>query len=152
MPLPRITFYHQKASENGTAWIDNYLDEFKPAGAPSRSRTFYAFGHIQHCLAFFSTRKCETGTKRVYKVHLQNYYTAPMCLTDGLKKNGEGNEKNEIIANEYWNPTNDWKVLEYLSETMQILEDVTDSVVGQIQFGNYFYGEDQKLRNKLFNC
>lgn len=152
VPLPEVTFYHQYVTEKGLGWIDDYLNSLKPANYPSRSRTFYAFGNIQHCLSFFSRRICETGNKRLYKVQMENPITAPMCLTDGLKNNGEGNDNNEAIANEYWHPIRKWKVLEYLSERMQILEDITSTVIGLPQFGNFDYGEDQKLRKELFNC
>ena len=152
VPLPEVTLYHQNAIANGLDWIDNYLDSKKPTTAPSRSRTFYAFGNIQHCLSFFNSRICETGSKRLYKVTMENPVSAPMCLTDGLKNNGEGHVTNEAIAAEYWNPKNKWKVLEYLSEKMQILEDITTSITGLPQFGNFFYVEDQKRRNQLFNC
>ncbi|SFW90378.1 hypothetical protein [Chitinophaga sancti] len=152
VPLPDHTLYHQEAIAKGTAWIDNYLDDFRPINAPSRSRTFYAFGSIQHCLSFYSSRICAIGSKRIYKVHMVSPYPAPMCLTDGLKKNGEGHVINQDIAIEYWCPRNEWRVLEYLSEIMQIHEDVTASINGLPQFGNFFYGEDQKLRTKLFNC
>ena len=46
VPLPEVTLYHQNAIDNGLGWIDNYLDSLKPTNAPSRSRTFYAFGNI----------------------------------------------------------------------------------------------------------
>jgi len=150
--LPEVTLYHQNAMANGLDWIDNYLDSLKPTTAPSRSRTFYAFGNIQHCLAFFNRRICETGSKKLYKVTMENPISAPMCLTDGLKNNGEDHVINEAIATEYWNPKNQWKVLEYLSEKMQILEDITTSIIGLPQFGNFFYREDQILRKQLFNC
>jgi len=150
--LPEVTLYHQNTITSGLGWIDSYLDTFRPKEAPSRSRTFYAFGNIQHCLSFFNSKICETGSKRLYKVTLENPVSAPMCLTDGLKNNGENHLTNDAIAEEYWNPKNKWKVLEYLSEKMEILEDVTASINELPQFGNFFYGEDQNLRKKLFNC
>ena len=152
IPLPDKTLYHENAIAIGLDWIDNYLDSFKPSIAPSRSKTFYAFGEIQHCLAYFNTRICDNGTKRLYKIFMDNPYSSPMCLTDGLKNNGIGHKSNELIANEYWNPKNQWKVLEFLSEKMIIQEDITDSIKNLPQFGTFFYGEDIKLRKQLFNC
>jgi hypothetical protein len=152
LTLTHTTYYHLNAVANGLEWIDNYLDSLKPDIAPSRRRTFYAFGNLQHCLSFFNNRRCEKGNKRIYKVKMANPYAAPMCLTDGLKNNGQDHESNHLIAEEYWNPKNNWKVLEYLSEKMQIMEDVTGSIVGIPQFGNFLYGEDLSQRKKLFNC
>lgn len=101
-------------------WVDELLDEYRPAEYPSRKKTLYAFKKMQHCLAFVN--KNLTEQHFFYKVEMEKAIPCPMYLTDGLKSFDK--TKHGEIAKEYWNSTHDWKYLEYLCQKMVILEQV----------------------------
>ncbi|GAA3732983.1 hypothetical protein GCM10022422_14510 [Flavobacterium ginsengisoli] len=109
------TEYYQNAITQNKNWIDDYLDNHKPANAPERKKTIYAFDCPENCIAFN-----DNEGNFYYRVKMINPVACPMCLTDELQENNS--DKNISIANEYWNPSLSWKFLEYLSPEMEILE------------------------------
>lgn len=119
------TPYHSKKVEKGEGWVDLKLNEFKPEGAPNRDQCYYAFDSLDNCSAFIENEKCSTeGGPYFYEVKMINPIGAPMRLNQVILKKGEDSDEIESIAQEYWNPTLEWKFMEYLSFEMEILDRV----------------------------
>ncbi len=118
------SFYHQSTQNDERAWINQFLDTRKNVENPSRKKAFYACDNINNCKALKSTVAKPNCTPRIYKVKMIYPSTSPMALVTHLMKLGQNHEHNNNVANEYWNPTFDWKFYEYLSEQMEIIEEV----------------------------
>lgn len=111
------TFYY---SNSKSKWIDDLLDDFRPQNCPSRKKTLYAFGKLEHCMVFINTR-CN-GNEYYYKVKMTNPIACPMCLTGSLENTYKS--KHEELIKEYWEPLKGWSYLEYLSEQMEVMEQI----------------------------
>lgn len=140
-----VTEYYEKSEKENKNWIDDYLDSMKPQNAPSRKRVIYAFDSLANCGAFMVNNITDFN---YYKVEMKEPVACPMCLTDNLEENNS--EKNATIAKEYWNPTESWKFLEYLSEEMTIVEILPPPNFIEVASGKMAYGSDRTLSNKLF--
>lgn len=137
------TEYYRNAIANGKSWIDDYLDNSKPENAPERKNAIFAFDSIENCVAF----KGQNKANFYYKVRMNNPIACPMCLTDALKENET--EANIRISNEYWNPSKDWKFLEYLSSEMEIIEIIEAPDLYQLAKGKMNYDDDHKLKKSV---
>lgn len=144
------TQYHLKKIANGEGWVDLKLNEFKPEGAPNRDQCFYAFDSLANCFAYIDSEKCSGGGPYYYEVKMINPIAAPMSLNNIILKKGEESDEIESIANEYWNPTLNWKFIEYLSIEMEIIATVDSPVLMEKISGKNNYDLDYELGNKTF--
>ncbi|MDI1316899.1 hypothetical protein [Flavobacterium sp.] len=157
-PIEDLSFYHSKTLTDSRSWINDFLDENSPEDFPSRKKSFYACNTIANCKALKSTICNEADCiPRIYKVRMNNPIKVPMALVTHLFKLGEDNTVNTDIANEYWTPTEEWKFYEYLSEEMEIIEEMINSDVtpmGQILFwatnSNSLLADDAAKANNTF--
>ena len=136
-PLMGESIYHQNTMKDDRKWINDYLDLHNPKGSPSRKKSFYACDSIANCKALKSTVVKENCLPRIYRVKMLNPAKVPMALVTYLFKLKEGHEFNSRIANEYWIPSFEWKFCEYLSEEMEIIEEIQNndkSLMGKLIF------------------
>ena len=137
------TRYYKNAVINNQNWIDDFLDVKKPNNYPERKNTLYAFNSLGNCGAFKNGEQY-----KFYKIEMVNPIASPMCLTDALLKDNE--ELNSKIAEEYWNPTMNWKYLEYMCSEMEIKEILNPPNFIEIALGKQNYLEDKTLTKKIF--
>jgi hypothetical protein len=137
-PIEDLSFYHTSTLTDSRSWINDFLDDHSPEDFPSRKKSFYACDTIANCKALKSTICNDVDCiPRIYKVRLSNPKKVPMALVTHLFKLGEDNASNINIVNEYWTPTEEWNFYEYLSEEMEIIEEIPNSDktrMGQILF------------------
>jgi hypothetical protein len=117
---PELTKYHTRTIAQGHGWVDELLDKYKPDSAPSRKSTLFAFASKWHCTGFWDKKRvCENGGPYLYRVKMIDPHKAPMkivgCIAEDLYCN-------EDLAAAYWECDSNWKLLEYLSEQMEIIE------------------------------
>jgi len=140
------TEYHANAESIGKAWIDDSLDASRPQGQyPKRSKTLFAFKFISHCAAFADNR-CEKPI--YYRVEMANPVACPMCLLSFMKKDND--LLNNRIAHEYWTPTLNWDVFEYLDTQMKILNIFDASAPFLAASGMMNYMDDYHLAQARF--
>lgn len=141
------TFYHQGLDSQKKA-IDNYLSENRPGVEPSRDHCIYAFDKPEYCV-FFRNKELRAGeTFHLYKCKVDNNNGHPMILVGMMKTPSE--QIKEKLANEYWNPTRSWKLLEYMSEKIEILEEIpitAELITHSIMIGKCYYSEDYDRAN-----
>jgi hypothetical protein len=142
------SFYHLSTQIDDRAWINQFLDSQKSSEMPSRKKAFYACDSIMNCKALKSTVAKPHCTPRIYKVRMATPSKSPMALVNHLFQLGQNHTKNVEVANEYWNPTEDWKYYEYLSDEMEVIEQIT--IENWISGGLIALGEDRELANKLY--
>jgi len=122
--------FHRNAINDGKVWVNDILDEGRPDNAPSRKRAYYAFDNYEHCLYYFKSQYGINTAYFLYEVQLTNTITAPMYLNKTLLNNRENNNLIQEIVTEYWNPIRNWNFLEYLGDTMTIVN-ILESDINQ---------------------
>jgi hypothetical protein len=158
-PIEGLSYYHNSTLGDSRSWINDFLNKNSPKNFPSRKKSFYACDTIANCKALKSTICTHADCiPRIYKVKMNKPKKAPMRLVFHLIKLGEDGDSNIDIANEYWTPTKNWKFYEYLSEEMEIIEEIANSdvtLMGQIIFwatnSNLLLANDSDKAIKLFN-
>lgn len=151
------SFYHISTQLDDRSWVNEFLDIKKSSEKPSRKKAFFACDSIANCKALKNTVAKPFCSPRIYKVKMTNPSKTPIALVNHLFKLGEGHIKNTEVADEYWNPTEIWKFYEYLSEQMEIVEEILNddlTPMGQILFwaaDNTYLLADTELANEKFN-
>ena len=140
------TEYYKESESKNMNWIDDFLDSTRPEGYPKRQSSLFAFDCIDNCFAFIDGPIRRKGIK-YYKVKMNNPIGCPMCLTDSLVQ--DDYEHNTKIAKEYWSPKEDWKFMEYLSNSMEIIEILEDPIFEEKIKGKFNYNQDYQKRKKL---
>lgn len=119
---PNPIGYHIRSVQRNEGWINETLDERRPAGFPSRIASFYACSELANCQAFIGKKRIENQDPIFYKVEMDCLYGFPMVLIDRIRKLGHESALLEACISEYWSPTQEWKYLEFLSPSMTIME------------------------------
>lgn len=119
---PNPNGYHQRAIQNGEAWINEFLNENKSEDLPSRISSFYACNIIENCQGYIGNKTINGQQPIFYKVEMNCEIGFPMVLIDAIRKNGLNSAFLNECSVEYWSPTGEWKFKEFLSPEMTILE------------------------------
>lgn len=137
-----MTLYHQ-GLDSIKKDIDNYLSENRPEGEPLRNLCIYAFDRMEYCV-YFRNKELRAGeTFHLYRCKLNSQNGHPMILVGKMESVSELDK--ERLRKEYWNPTKHWKLLEYMSGKMEILEEIPITAELQtrsIMIGRSDYSED----------
>ena len=141
------TIYHQ-GLDGVKKDIDDFLSENRPEGEPSRDRCIYAFDRIEYCV-YFRNKELRAGeTFHLYRCKMDIQNGHPMILVGKMESVSEPDK--ERLRNEYWNPTKHWKLLEYMSDKMEIQEEIPISAELQtrsMMIGWCDYSEDYDRAN-----
>lgn len=140
--------YHLRAIQKGEGWVNDILDEYRPDGTPSRISSFYACDILENCVAYIGNKTIEGKEPIYYKVKMECTIGFPMVMVDRIKCLGNDTSKILPYIDEYWNPTLDWKYLEFLSSTMTIIE-ILSEPFGLFK-GKRNYEVDRDLAIKIF--
>ena len=144
-----VTHYHQNLSREDKE-IDNYLSENRSTYAPSRSHCIYAFVKMEYCV-YFRNKELRNGeTFHLYKCKMDVSKGHPMILVGKIKSASE--QDREKLKEEYWNPTRKWMLLEYLSDTIEILEEIPitpELITRSTMIGQCDYSEDYDRANHI---
>jgi hypothetical protein len=113
-------YYSKKAQDSGLGFVNELLDECKPADACSRTQAVYLFDDIHNAIAYAET--AEIDDPKYYVVETEDASGPhPMTLVDGIARNGKsGNNSN--AAREYWEPKEEWRFNEYLAKTAVVVD------------------------------
>ncbi|MBW8331293.1 MAG: hypothetical protein K0M40_04660 [Prolixibacteraceae bacterium] len=140
------TEFYLNSTLSGKNWIDDFLDSQRPIGYPARKSSLFAFDCISNCSVFMNLSF--KGLKaKYYRVKMPSPVAMPMCLTDSLIV--DSLVHNTKIAKEYWQPIEEWKILEYLSNQMEILEVISESSEEEKISGSRNYHHDIEKRDRL---
>lgn len=97
------------------------LESGRPADKQCRRTTHFAFDDVYHC-RHFGESQYKNEKLHYYRVGMTNPTAGPMALVDVIGKADLGNAQLELLIAGYWNPNENWNFVEYLSDTMTILE------------------------------
>lgn len=117
------TYYYRERPQCN--WIDDFLSAERPQNVPDRRKAIFAFSSPCHCVHFFEQKILSGQLPFLYKVEMDVESGYPMRLCRCLENVGNNEDANiikEAIRHEYWWPTLDWKIKEYIGTQMTILE------------------------------
>lgn len=137
-----LTRYHQGLSDENKG-INDYLSEGRPDGEPCRSHCIYAFDKLEYCIYFRNKELIEGKEYHLYKCKMNKRKGHPMILVGRMCSASA--ECRERLKEEYWKPTINWHFLEYLSESIEIQEEVPlekELQARSINCGRVKYTED----------
>lgn len=123
--------------------IECALDAQRPAGAPSRRKSYFAFNTIEECGLYAESEKIETP--HYYRVQLLDPVRAPITLE---YVSGDLEPYRDAIYRHYWNADGGWKVYEYFSPKMIVVSEYREPLPdpGPVRFK---LSEDRNRLRKL---
>ncbi len=122
VPAGEQTAFHGRLVAANAAGAEQRLEGTRPPAAQSRLTTQYAFDDVFQCL-HYGNSEYDGQELHFYRVSMENPTEVPMALVDAIGKfeNPTDAQVAAIVA-EYWNPTLNWGVLEYLAPSMTVIE------------------------------
>lgn len=124
--------------------IETALEAQKPADAPSRRTSYFAFGSIAECVEYAESQ--DLGPERhFYRVKLIQPVKAPMTLEFVP---ADLAQYRDAIYRHYWNADDGWRVYEYFAERMVVVAEYTGALpdAGPVRFNLM---EDRKRLKQL---
>lgn len=142
------SYYHQSLPPDYKA-VNEFLSEGRPTDMPARKLCIYAFDDMAYCVYFRKNELHDGKELHLYKCLMKEASGHPMILVGKIEK-AEGSKREEL-RKEYWHPINNWKLLEYLTEEIRILEEIpiTDQLKSSIVKSHSDYMQDYDTANKL---
>lgn len=110
---------------------EEFLKQQCPKGRPQRLSSFFAFDDPSHSAAYLDSElRCglkqgsNTGQRHLYIVEMSTFSKHPMILVDAVATSlSQGDESLAAkLAEEYWDPTQEWKFWEHLAPEMVVVE------------------------------
>lgn len=112
--------YNHKNRTGQDQLINEMLNDARPNGVISRLKCIYLFRDLELCKSYARSEKIA----HVYEVSANDnvFGPYPMCLLTTLLR-CEKEKKTKVIS-EYWNPHEKWHILEYLTSSITIQNEV----------------------------
>lgn len=142
--------FHLRTVKQGNGWINDFLEEINPMASP-RSKAYFAFTEVAHCLYYFSQNECTNDVYYVYEVEMPNPISAPIVISDLIGNLGQNHLHLEALGAEYWNPQREWIVNEHLDSSMTIIREIKDFTSLLKSKGANDWNLDIHLRNAFIN-
>lgn len=135
--FPPNTQNHYSQQTPYSIKVEKHIESYRPKNSNSRITSFYAFDDYDTVCDFALSQEQPEKYTHVYKVALKNPTGHPMNVASYITKHF--NLVCENIVKEYWIPTKEWEVTEYLSTEMTIIEklpiiDCEGYLLASIQF------------------
>lgn len=105
------------SKSQGQLWKDELID--KSSKNHKRQNSLYAFDNLVYCQAYMESKK--ESNFFIYKILFPESSKCAYCIPTYLKK--EMNEETQLgLSKEYWDPKLDFKIYEYLSNRIEIVD------------------------------
>lgn len=109
------------------AWVDAQFDSAPRNTKVCRGTGRFAFDSIDACLAYAAANKWSDA--KYYEVEMgSDVVAAPWHLSTAAIRLRADKSKVLEVAIEYWQPTMSWVAWEYISTSMTVIADVTNTV------------------------
>lgn len=114
------TYYYQNLSSEQKD-LECKFEIERPLQYCSRLKTIFLFAEPAYCY-YFANKQYPGKGIYVYEVESNDLVEGfPMCLVNtAYKKLRKGEPYNHIIT-EYWNPSKEWQVKEYLAKSVRVV-------------------------------
>jgi hypothetical protein len=143
--------YAIRARARGHGWVNEFLDRHPGAtGKPARVTSSYCCEHAGCCGAFAVSDDHLRAGFYVYEVRtIGRVHVGPMVLVGRMLNFEADAARLGAIASEYWNPTQDWKYLEVLADSLQVVRRVASPEIHVVAAGQKRYADDVQLAQGL---
>lgn len=113
------SFYYNNLDCNNKL-TEIWLERFKPKGYISRNNAFFLFAEKRQCGLYAKTLKRKEV--KIYEVMPMSevFGGFPLCLVNKINKYVDERIKEKIIR-EYWSPKKEWKMKEYITQSIKVL-------------------------------
>lgn len=118
----KLSNQNKRVIKEGLNEIESFFDERRPTDCLSRYFAKFAFDRLEYAAHFiFAEKRQKEILKKpiIYRVSMDVFSKHPMYLIDYVAKT-QNKAKREKAIQEYWNPTQKWKVWEYLGADVWI--------------------------------
>jgi hypothetical protein len=129
--------------------VEDILEKFRGGRSVSRLNAFFVTKNESDC-AIYLKNQGYMGSILIYKVRLLASCYHPMVLVDRIKMHLGNDEILKQIAEGYWHPSQDWKYFEFLSDSMEILEEVAVPNNDMLSGAKFRYGSDRDLAQRIW--
>lgn len=102
------------------------IDSVRSVGSGTRLGAVFSAESAAAAHAF-AYSQFQTDNIRVYQVKAAPFHKAPMAIVSEVQKRMARGESIDALVAEYWQPTQQWVFWEYLSESMVVVADVSDT-------------------------
>lgn len=122
--------------------VNDSLDSIRPENVYSRKYCIFLFNNLHQCL-YYATH-LQIDDIRIYRVHSNDVVFGgfPICLVNKVYNTPE--DARARYMSEYWLPSQDWKVKEYLAKSV-IIDEVID--FQENRYSDDYYDDQITLRN-----
>lgn len=121
--------YHKSLVDRGMGWVNDLLDEYRVLGQPSRKTAVFGVDTVPKAFGIRDLYPMSrNSTFHIYQIEMENPVAAPMRLCGLVEELGKNHFASEHIAKEYWNMTESWNFLEYMSNRFEVKKEMTDFI------------------------
>ncbi len=124
--------------------INIQMDECRPNSVLSRMKCIYVFDNLAHSKVYARSIHQE----RIYEVRCNGTVCGPYPMTLVNTALRCGNDRLPEVLREYWNSTQNWKVHEYLADSITIIRSIPLANGGNI-IDDFI--DDRQLSRRIFN-
>lgn len=124
--------------------INVQMDSARPEGVPSRTKCIYLFGNLLHCLAYARSN----NMAHIYEVRVDGNVFGPYPMTLITTVYNCPIETRPDVIREYWHPFHDWKVFEYITNSIIVVREIPI----ENRYNNIDdYIDDRLMSHRIFN-
>ncbi len=138
------TYDHANRTEEEKE-INQALDEVRSIGVLSRLKCIYLFQSLVQCYAYARSN----NINHIYEVRTDGTVFGPYPMTLVTTVLYCPVEIRLDIIREYWHPTRDWKVLEFLTDSIMVEREIPIENRG---YNRDDFIDDRVLSHRIYNC
>ncbi|MBB1295765.1 MULTISPECIES: hypothetical protein [unclassified Pseudoalteromonas] len=133
-----MTYYHATTNQltsgqtiNSTRQNQFYvntsqeMDKSRPQGVTGRTNALYVTDSDEFAVHYLLKQNVRLSNIKLYEVIPNNPHKCPFAITHRVELKLNANDCAKNLINEYWNPTLSWKFYEYLTDSIQIVKEVS---------------------------
>ncbi|GEM_PF-5823230 len=143
------TYYESVTKKRNNEWVESILEKKRPVESPRRLDCVYSFKEVED-LAYYGDWLY--GQVYYHKVETSvDVIACPMVIIGLIQSNEQIEEVvQNKLAEEYWNSQLEWNILEYLSSSFVVLEEIEPPALLNKVEGMGRYNRDISLAKRVF--
>jgi hypothetical protein len=121
-----MNYFTTQIESEGRGWVEALLEAGRPSHCVKRTQAVFAFDDPAACRRFAegeARQRGKAGAWRYYEVESVDPTRHPICLVDQIDRRGPGGA-NDVLVQEYWTPTREWRRYEYLASQMRVVREM----------------------------
>lgn len=129
----RVTHFHAALEEANNIAAEDRLKPHRPDGVPCRTNCIYVFETLADCSLYGSSQH-QNAEVHYYRVRMEKAAKVPMVLVDQIRQQVDPTPAQiERMASEYWRPSEPWEFWEYVTDAIEIVDEVSPLDMGSFE-------------------